>query len=74
MREMQHTIDALREDKAALQTSAINQQQTANIVSQLAPKAPIPAYVVQNPGCCYTPTVQVASCGCNCGCPTNAVV
>lgn len=74
MREMQNTIQQLREEKQALATSAITQQQTQNIVSQLAPKAPIPAYVVQNPGCCYTPTVRVANeCGCACG-TTNAVL
>lgn len=62
------------QEKQALATSAITQQQTQNIVSQLAPKAPIPAYVVQNPGCCYTPTVRVANeCGCACG-TTNAVL
>lgn len=74
MREMQARINTLSAEKAALETAAITQAQTANIVSQLAPKAPIPAYVVQNPGCCYTPTVQVSSCGCGCGCPNNAVV
>lgn len=74
MREMQNTIQQLREEKQALATSAITQQQTQNIVSQLAPKAPVPAYVVQNPGCCYTPTVRVANeCGCACG-TTNAVL
>lgn len=74
MREMQNTIQQLREEKQALATSAITQQQTQNIVSQLAPKAPIPAYVVQNPGCCYAPTVRVANeCGCACG-TTNAVL
>lgn len=74
MREMQNTIQQLREEKQALATSAITQQQTQNIVSQLAPKAPIPAYVVQNPGCCYAPTVRVANeCGCAYG-TTNAVL
>lgn len=74
MREMQNTIQQLREEKQALATSAITQQQAQNIVSQLAPKAPIPAYVVQNPGCCYAPTVRVANeCGCACG-TTNAVL
>lgn len=72
MREMQNRINTLAAEKAALETAAINQAQTANIVSQLAPKAPIPAYVVQNPGCCYTPTVQVTpACG---GCPNVGAV
>lgn len=44
------------------------------IPGMFTPKAPIPAYVVQNPGCCYTPTVRVANeCGCACG-TTNAVL
>lgn len=51
MREMQNKIDALREDKAALQLSASQQAQTANIVNQIRP-CPIPAYITCNPyGC-----------------------
>lgn len=51
MREMQNKIDSLREDKAALQLSASQQAQTANIVNQIRP-CPIPAYITCNPfGC-----------------------
>lgn len=51
MREMQNKIDSLREDKAALQLSASQQAQTANIVSQIRP-CPVPAYLTCNPyGC-----------------------
>lgn len=48
---MQNKIDSLREDKAALQLSASQQAQTANIVSQIRP-CPVPAYLTCNPyGC-----------------------
>lgn len=51
MREMQNKIDALREDKQALQLSASQQAQTANIVNQIRP-VPVPAYLTCNPyGC-----------------------
>lgn len=51
MREMQNKIDTLREDKAALQLSASQQAQTANIVNQIRP-CPVPAYLTCNPyGC-----------------------
>jgi hypothetical protein len=51
MREMQNKIDSLREDKAALQLSASQQAQTANIVNQIRP-CPVPAYLTCNPyGC-----------------------
>lgn len=44
-------IDALRDEKNALQTSAITQQQTQNIVNQIKP-CPVPAYLTCNPyGC-----------------------
>lgn len=51
MREMQNKIDTLREDKAALQSSALLQQQTANIVNQVRP-CPVPAYLTCNPWGC----------------------
>lgn len=51
MREMQNKIDVLRDEKNALQTSAITQQQTQNIVNQIKP-CPVPAYLTCNPyGC-----------------------
>lgn len=37
MREMQNKIDTLRDEKNALQSSALLQQQTSNIVSQIRP-------------------------------------
>lgn len=51
MREMQNKIDTLREDKAALQSSALLQQQTSNIVNQIRP-CPVPAYITCNPWGC----------------------
>lgn len=51
MREMQNKIDVLRDEKNALQSSALLQQQTSNIVSQIRP-CPVPAYITCNPyGC-----------------------
>lgn len=46
MREMQNKIDTLRDEKNALQSSALLQQQTSNIVSQIRP-CPVP--VIFNP-------------------------
>ena len=44
-------IDTLRDEKNALQSSALLQQQTSNIVSQIRP-CPVPAYLTCNPyGC-----------------------
>lgn len=48
MREMQNKIDTLRDEKNALQSSALLQQQTSNIVSQIRP-CPVPAYLTCNP-------------------------
>lgn len=65
MREMQNKIDALRDEKNALQSSALLQQQTQNIVNQVRP-CPVPAYLTCNPYGCngfgYT------GCGDSCGC------
>lgn len=51
MREMQNKIDNLREEKSALQSSALLQQQTSNIVNQIRP-CPVPAYITCNPWGC----------------------
>ena len=61
MREMQNKIDTLRQENSNLALAASQQAQTANIVSQLRPPCPVPAYIVQNPNCCNTPTVAVAA-------------
>ena len=51
-RELQNKIDTLNQQKTALETSALLQQQTQNLVNQLQPCAK-PAYFVPNPNCCY---------------------
>lgn len=75
MREMQNKIDTLRAEKSALELSASQQAQTANIVNQLRTPAPIPSYYVPNPNCCYGypfvnayATGYAAGEGCGCGC------
>lgn len=65
MREMQNKIDALRDEKNALQSSALLQQQTQNIVNQVRP-CPVPAYLTCNP---YAGYGYGYSDGCNsCSC------
>lgn len=65
MREMQNKIDALRDEKSALQSSALLQQQTQNIVNQVRP-CPVPAYLTCNP---YAGYGYGYSDGCNsCSC------
>lgn len=74
MREMQNKIDALREDKQALQLSASQQAQTANIVNQIRP-VPVPAYLTCNPYGCQGGLNDYGygygygyNNGCGCGC------
>lgn len=47
-------INALTAENVALKGRISNANQTADIVAALAPKAPIPAYAVPNPNCCYS--------------------
>lgn len=50
-REMQREIQSLRDERNAYQLSALQQQQTQNIVNQIRP-CPVPAYLTCNPfGC-----------------------
>ena len=49
------------QENSNLALAASQQAQTANIVSQLRAPAPVPAYIVQNPNCCTTPTVAVTA-------------
>jgi hypothetical protein len=46
--------------------TANQEAQTAEIIRRLGRDCPVPAYVVPNPNCCYTPQVQLASGGCGC--------
>ena len=65
MREMQNKIDNLRDEKNALQSSALLQQQTANIVNQIRP-CPTPAYLTCNPWGSYNGYgFDYGTCGCN---------
>lgn len=48
MREMQNTINQLRDERSAYQASALSQQQTQNIVNQIRP-CPVPAFLTCNP-------------------------
>lgn len=73
MREMQRENQNLRDQVQAYQLSASQQQQTANIVSQLQP-VPRPAYIVSNPYGCGCNNFGIPfnngcnGCGNGCGC------
>lgn len=80
-REMQNKIDTLNQQKTALETSAIIQQQTANLVNQLRP-TPVPSYPSCSPyqsynwgqlfgNCCCG---QTTCCQTNCCTTTGAAV
>ena len=49
---------------------AANQEaQTAELIRRLGRDCPVPAYIVPNPACCYTPNFSAYNgCGCNSGC------
>lgn len=70
MRELQNKISTLQQEKSALETSALLQQQTQNLVGQLRTPAPIPSYNVPNPNCCYSAPYGYGygNDGCGCGC------
>ena len=70
-REMQHQIDALREEKQTLQFAASQQLQTANIINQLRP-CPVPAYPSCSPYQAYSwGQVFAGNACCNNGCCNN---
>ena len=49
--------------------TATQEAQTAEIIRRLGRDCPVPAYVVPNPNCCYTPNFSAYNgCGCNSGC------
>lgn len=83
MREMQNTINQLRDERAAYQASALSQQQTQNLVNQLRP-TPMPAYPSCSPyqafswgqvfggnGACCVPNNCCNNNCCNNGCCNN---
>ena len=43
--------------------TANQEAQTAELIRRLETPVPIPAYIVANPNCCYTPAI--GTCGCN---------
>ena len=48
--------------------TANQEAQTAEIIRRLGRDCPVPAYVVPNPNCCYTPNFSAYNgCGCNSG-------
>lgn len=63
-RELQREINALRDEKNALQASAITQAQTASIINAVKP-CPIPAYITCNP---YDSSNYYGYCPTNNGC------
>ena len=48
-------ISSLQAENSGLKAQISNDMQTRTIVGALAPKNPIPAYVVDNPYCCNSP-------------------
>ena len=44
--------------------TANQEAQTAELIRRLGRDCPVPAYIVPNPNCCYTPTAVVNTCGC----------
>lgn len=46
--------------------TANQEAQTAELIRRLGRDCPVPAYVVPNPNCCYTPQVQIAPASCGC--------
>ena len=81
-REMQHTIDSLREQKLTLELFSAQQAQTQSIVNQIRP-CPVPAFLTCNPFAGngyggypygfngYNGGCCNNSCGCNNGCCNN---
>lgn len=57
---VQDKIDTLNAENASLRGQISQSEQNAYLISQLQSKAPIPAYIVQNP---YSGTNYVG-CGC----------
>ena len=65
----QDKIAALTAENQSLKFAASQAAQNNYLVSQLREPCPIPAYMVPNPNCCYTPTAF----GLNSGCCNNNI-
>lgn len=48
--------------------TANQEAQTAELIRRLGRDCPVPAFVVPNPNCCYTPNLSAYNNGCGCGC------
>ena len=54
-------ICSLQAENVALKGRISNDQQSAYIIGALRQPCPVPAYVVPNPNCCYTPCSGTAT-------------
>lgn len=64
----QEKISDLQSENQSLRLAASQQAQNNYLVSQLAPKAPSPAWIVPNPAAPYNPCTGMyynQGCGCN---------
>ena len=60
-------IQAQQNEISALRLKASQEAQNAYLINELKP-CPDPAYIVPNPNCCYSYSVNQNGCGCNNGC------
>jgi hypothetical protein len=60
----QDKIATLTAENQSLKFAASQSAQNAYLVNALREPCPIPAYVVPNPNCCYTPVGYSYGCGC----------
>lgn len=67
----QDKISTLTAENQSLKFAASQAAQNSYLVNALREPCPIPAYVVPNPNCCYTPTVYAVNGACG-GCNTFA--
>ena len=70
-RELQREINTLRDEKNALQASALTQQQTQNLINQLRP-CPVPAFPSCSPYQAYSWGQVFGGGCCNNGCNNNS--
>ena len=63
---VQDKLDMLNAENASLRGQISQSEQNAYLVSQLAQRAPIPAYVVQNPYASYGGCNYLYGNTCNC--------
>jgi hypothetical protein len=61
----QDKIATLTAENQSLKFAASQAAQNSYLVNALRDPCPVPAYVVPNPNCCYTPNNYSFGCGCN---------